>query len=158
MRRWFFLCLLCLLCALRVPASALEIINLPTSLGDSYDLTWDMQLKAPLSSPLLVGVEQTDEGGGYLLRVSNTQAAWERLDKPGVPLVKAALALPPGNRAIFSIKRRSDTLAVLLNHRLLFCTPPPMTPAGHAGISSGAGRRHHRLGTLSPHRSHRLRR
>ncbi|HEY3417381.1 MAG TPA: hypothetical protein VGM23_10905 [Armatimonadota bacterium] len=39
--------------------------------------------------------------------------------------VSAPCALVPGKRAVFSLKRRRETVALLLDHRLLFVAPMP---------------------------------
>ena len=118
MHRWFFV----VLCALLLAPLCAEvgIIDLPATLGESYDLSWSMHGQAPSSSPLLVGIEQTAAGEGYLLRIADGLASWERLAHPGVPVVKAAVPSSTGKAALFTLKRRADTIALLLNHRLLF--------------------------------------
>lgn len=132
MNRWLLLCWSLLFgISLAVPVCAkVDIIDLPDTPGDTYDLTWDMTLHAPLTAPLLLGIEQTKAGQGYLLRLTRTQASWEKLDHPGIPLTTAPLVLENGKTSILTLKRRPDTVALLVNHRLVMTAPAPVIEHG----------------------------
>lgn len=147
MLRW---CLLILCCGLLAPAfAAVEIIDAPSPVEDErYDLTWTMTVQAPLTAPLVIGVEQAKNGHGYLLRLENGQASWQQVGaEHPLPLVKAPVKLEAGKNYTFTLKRRAETAALLLNHRLVFCAPAPALEKGTlafrdvpAGVTMGEAR------------------
>lgn len=129
MNRWLVALVLC--CLVAPVVAAVEIIDLPDTLGDSYDLTWEVSVQAPVTSPLLIGFEQTKAGQGYLLRLASGQVSWEQtgVKSPLTP-AQAALRLETGKHYTLTVKRRPDTVAILANHRLVLCAPAPLLEQG----------------------------
>ena len=125
--------LLFLVCALAIPALAdVEIIGLPDTPVERYDLSWTMTLKDAPSGMFVLGVEVDSAGGqGYHLRWEKGTLSWQQIDgQPAFSPVKVSLKLAPGSSARFTIKRRPDTVAILKDHRLLFIAPSPSRGKG----------------------------
>lgn len=122
MNRWFLIAIL--ICLVAPTYAAVEIIDLPDAAEEPYDLTWEMTVNAPLTTPLLLNVEQ-----GYQLRLTATQVSWEQTGKSSTQ-VKAAVRLDGGKHYTLVLKRRPDTVALLVNHRLALCAPAPALGQG----------------------------
>jgi len=125
MLRWITLFLLCVLA---IPAfTEIEIVGLPNEPSERYDLSWTMTVKGTPASALVLGVEVgKTPSQGYQLRWENGTLSWQPAGgKPAFAPVKVPLKLAPDTPVRFTVKRRSDTVAVLQNHRLLFVAPAP---------------------------------
>lgn len=129
MRRW---CLLLLCLCLGLPLLAqVDIVDLPEQLDERYDLTWDVTLTQAPAAPLYIQVEAAAGGKGYLLKLEGARATWQQVGvKPPLPPVSAPITLESGKPSLFTLKRRSDTVGLLQNHRLVFCAPAPSLGAG----------------------------
>lgn len=130
MLRWMTLVLVC---ALALPAIAkVEIVGLPDEPSARYDLIWTMTVEKALASAFVLGVEVGKAPSqGFHLRWEKGTLSWQPAGgKPAFAPVTAPLAPAPGAPLRFTIKRRPDTVAVLLNHRLLFVAPAPSSGRG----------------------------
>jgi len=141
MLRWVLL-LLCGLLAAPILAAGVEIVDLPTEVDARYDLTWDMIVDAPPLTPLQLDVEKAADGSGYLLRFEKGKVICQQTGaKASLPPIVASCTMQGNARYAFSLKRRPDKMALLMNHRLLLCAPAPrLGGAGFAfrGVPSGS--------------------
>jgi len=128
MLRWIGLLLLCVLA---MPAlTAVEIVGLPDELDAGYDLSWTMTVKGTPDNIFVLGVDWVNNQG-YHLRWEKGTLSWQQLGlQPEIAPVKIPLKLTSGMTTRFTIKRRPDTVAVLMDHRLLFVAPAPSRGTG----------------------------
>lgn len=136
-------------CVLALPAvAAVEIVDLPSTPDESYDLTWTVVVQSVPKGPLCLGVEQDASGRGYVLTLDKGSATWQQVGiKSPLPPVAAPLPLETGKRYLLSLKRRQDTIALLRDHRLVLTAPAPSTGTGTsdfrtvpAGLAVGEAR------------------
>ncbi len=129
-RWWFFLIVACGLTA-RVCAIP-EVVGLSDSLAERYDLTWDLTANPLPASALVLNVEAISGGMGYQLRIEKGVASWQQTNSKTAAFtpVKAPVTLVAGKCTNFSLKRRPGTIALLQDHRLLFCAPAPTPTQG----------------------------
>ncbi|HEY3418502.1 MAG TPA: hypothetical protein VGM23_16625, partial [Armatimonadota bacterium] len=118
--------------------ASVDIIDLPSSLADAYDLTWTVNTTATPKGALTLAVEGEAAGTGYLFTVGNGSARWTsaRGKTTDPDAVSVPCALVAGKRAVFSLKRRRDTVALLLDHRLLLAAPLPSPSRGTVRFSA----------------------
>ncbi|MHB9025353.1 MAG: family 16 glycoside hydrolase [Armatimonadota bacterium] len=129
MIRWFLLLIAC--CGLLGQAvAAIEIIDVPARVAERYDLTWDMTVKSIPSSPLVLGVEELSGKGGYQLRLDKERAEWVQTGVKTPKPVGGAVRLRAGATTSITFKRRPGAVALLQDHRLVFCAPAPTPGAG----------------------------
>jgi hypothetical protein len=132
MLRW----LLLMIFGLSLPiGAAVTIVDLPGVADDQYDLTWEVTPTAAPVTPLLIAVT-AEHGQGYRLRIDGQRARWETLGGNGTTLANVSLSLPLKHLAQFTLKRRSETMALLLDHRLLFTAPAPGIGAENVAFES----------------------
>ncbi|HEY3379426.1 MAG TPA: hypothetical protein VGL77_18260 [Armatimonadota bacterium] len=121
MIRWL---LVCCLCGLMLPAlAAVEIAGLPDQLGEEYDVTWTLTVQTPTAAPLLCDVASTARH--FTLRLDMRGASWLQ---DATVLASAPLALQRDTRYTITFKRRAQTMALLVDHRLVCCAPAPSMP------------------------------
>jgi len=104
------------LCGVGIAHAAVEIIDLPATLDPAYDLTTTLGVSGHPSRSLTV----TLTGAGTLTLMPR-YVRWVSVgtDKPTTVRKRVAV----GASTAFSLKRRPETLAVVLNHRLIFAVP-----------------------------------
>ena len=114
------------------PDPKVDIISLPDTPDERYDLTWTLTGTAAPAGVLTLDVERAGKTGrGYQLRLENGVASWQQVGVPAPPpAVKTPLALSAGKSYAFSLKRRPDTMALLCDHRLVFYAPAPKLGEG----------------------------
>ena len=117
--------ILCALLAERGMA-AIDIIGLPTTLDQEYDLTWSLVPTAASPVPVGFSFEGKQPRDGYRLLLEPTHLRWQPSHiTQSTPCLNLPLDLATGQIAVFTLKRRQAVMALLLNHQLIFTTAMP---------------------------------
>ncbi|HEX2948713.1 MAG TPA: family 16 glycoside hydrolase [Armatimonadota bacterium] len=121
MRYWLaFIGLCCML-----PGMAVEIANLPPTTAPQFDITWQLTVNNKRALPFTLQLSAGKQPV-YQLQVTAVNARWlQKTGKATAICAAAPLALHTGTSYQVTLKRRQDTVALLLNHRLIFTAPAP---------------------------------
>ena len=130
MLRWMLL----LICSVSLSIrAAVPIVDLPTTAENQYDLTWELTPTAVSPAPLSLTITSA-HGQGYRLQIDTLHGAhWLALGARESSATSAPLTLALQHTYLFTLKRRPETIALLLNHRLVFSAPA--TSAGAETIA-----------------------
>jgi len=126
--------------------AAVDILDLPETVDETYDLHW--QMHAPPGRQtltlLLDGASGQPVSG---LTFSRTAVTWDDSSHPAQSPLRRSLVYPRNRPAAITVKRRPGMLAVLLDSRLVLTAPAPLTASGcpafrdpPAGVVTGAVR------------------
>jgi len=112
--------------AISTALSAMEIAHLPDVLEAEYDLSWKLTANSSARAALELVIEGNAAGKGYQLTITPLHITGRPIRTPAAsPAIVKSLALAADKSYIFTIKRRPEALAVLLDHRLVFVAPMP---------------------------------
>jgi len=117
-------------------AFAIPIQALPGTIDPQYDISWQVRYSKVATRPVLIEVDVT-AGQRYRLELSMTAASWTRMAGTVVmPIRRTPISLIAGKTYSFSIKRRSDVIALLCDHRLVCDIPAPRAGVGTVRFAS----------------------
>ncbi|MHB9132109.1 MAG: LamG domain-containing protein [Armatimonadota bacterium] len=96
--------------------ASIPVIDLPTTPGSRYDLTWTMTVNTGTPAPCIVKFTGKNRPGGYRLIFANNTVSWQ----PDMGTATTApFPLLTQTPLHITLKRRPGTIAVLINHRLV---------------------------------------